>query len=114
MALDVTRIAVAGVGVTVTAFDDDLGWESAQKVSNQRSSEEPLAEVIAEVRGVSADEAERIAAQTLDQWRARGGEKADRDDGRTVIAILASTFGLAAMGALALVAVVVWMLVSWL
>jgi hypothetical protein len=112
--LDASRIAVSGLCVTVTAFADDLGWESTQKVWNQRYSEEPFAEVIAEVRGVPADEAERIAAETLDQWRARGGETADRDDGRTVIAYLASTFGLAAVGVLALVALVVWLVVGWL
>jgi hypothetical protein len=112
--LDATRVQVSGLTVIVTAFEDESGWQLESKAWNQRYGNETLAEAIVEVRGVDAGDAERIAQETLEQWRERGGETADRERGRTVLAYLVSTFGLAAIGAAAVVALVVWLLVRWL
>lgn len=114
MELDATSLEIAGLSVVVTAFDDETGWESTSKNWHQSRSEGPFATVIAEVRGVPAEECERIAEETLEQWRARGGETADRGDGWKVISILGTTFGLACVGALALLGFVVWLLIDWL
>jgi hypothetical protein len=112
MDLNATR-GFSTLTVVVTAFDVETGWESASKFWDQRHSEESLASVIAEARGVPADEAQRIADETLQQWRARGGETAERAS-RKFIGFIASAVGLAIIGALALVAAVVLLIVGWL
>lgn len=114
LALDVTYIRLSGVSVVATAYGEDAGWESSTKSWNERYSDESLAEAIAEVGGVPADEAQRVADETLEQWRARGGESADRADERTVTKYLVGTFGLAAFGACAVLALLAWLLIGWL
>jgi hypothetical protein len=53
------------------------------------------------------DEAERIASQTFEQWKTRGGEEEDRD-GRAATYV-GATFALGALGLVALITLVVWL-----
>jgi hypothetical protein len=105
--LDLTELRIGGLNVRVSVFGDD-GWDAGRHAwSEQYSENETLSDVIEKAVGLPRDEAERIASETLDQWKTRGGEDADRD-GRTVTYV-AATFGLAALGLGALIAVVVWL-----
>jgi hypothetical protein len=107
--LDLTKLKVGGLNVRVSVFGDD-GWDTGRQAwSEQYSEKETLADLIERIAGLPRDEAHRIAAETLDQWKTRGGEGAD-DDGRTWT-FVAGTFGLAALALVALVAVAVWLVI---
>jgi hypothetical protein len=107
--LDLTKLKIGGLNVRVSVFGDD-GWDAARHVwSEQWSENETLADAIGKTVSLPRDEAVRIASETLDQWKARGGEEEDRD-GRGVTYV-AATFGLAALGLVALIALVVWLVV---
>ena len=101
---------VGGCSVTLTVFGDD-GWESASETWGERwNNGESLAGIIEKAASVPREEAERIA-ETLDEWKGRGGADAD-SGGREAIAYLVTTFGLAALGVIALIALVVWLVSS--
>ena len=105
--LDLTKLKVGGLNVRVSVFGDD-GWDAGRHAwSEQYSENETLSDVIEKAVGLPRDEAQRIASETLDQWKARGREDAD-GDGRTMTYVVA-TFGLAALGLGALIALAVWL-----
>jgi len=105
--LDLTKLKIGGLNVRVNVFGDD-GWDIGRHSwSEQYSENETLADVIEKKAGLPQDEAERIASETLAQWKARGGEEEDRD-GRAVTYV-GATFGFAALGLVVLIAVVVWL-----
>ena len=110
MALDLmwmTRSA-GGLNVTVALFGVD-GWQSAMGRWSERNDEgESLADVI-EALPLPRTEAELIATQTLEEWRASGREQESKDSAPNPALLLAGTFGLAAIGAAALVAAAIWL-----
>lgn len=101
---------LTGLSVLVVAFGPD-GWQSGRKSWVQKYSDESLADVLQEVSGVPRDEAERIAADLLRDWEGSGWEEELRKDESRVIPFLVSTFGLATVGVLALLAVGAWLVV---
>jgi hypothetical protein len=105
--LDLTKLKIGRLNGRVSVFGDD-GWDTARHVWSEQSSEnETLADVLEKTADLSRDEAERIASETLEQWKTRGGEEEDRD-GRAVTYV-GATFGLAALGTIALIVVVIWL-----
>jgi hypothetical protein len=105
--LDLTKLKIGGLNVRVSVFGDD-GWDAGRHAwSEQYSESETLSDVLEKSVGLPRDEAERIASETFDQWKARGGEGEDQDS--RAWAYVAATFGLAALGLVALIAVVVWL-----
>jgi hypothetical protein len=76
-------------------------------------NEASLAAFLSEIADIPTDEAARIAEESVRAWRERGGEDEDRWERRELIAYLGTTFGLAAIGAIALLALIV-VLVIWL
>ena len=100
--LDVNQIQIAGLGVRATVFPDE-GWAAAEESWNAKYSEgKSLERFVAEIAGIPEPEASEIVRESLREWRERGGEKEERGEKRKMIAMLTSTFGLAAIGALAL------------
>jgi hypothetical protein len=88
--------------VGVDAFDDEgweeggraLGWsEDAQGGRGyvERGGRATLAEAIAEVAGIPPDEADRIAAETLEEWPRRldAEDRRSADEARRVFYLLA-------------------------
>ena len=110
VALDARNVAIGGVSVTISAFNDD-GWELASHTWGERWNEsQTLAQALADTTGLPPDEAEQAAADTVREWKRRGGDVPE--DARGVIAALAGTFGLAALGVIALAAVLVWLAIA--
>jgi hypothetical protein len=112
--LDLHQIAIAGFSVRVTVFGD-RDWASAEETWNAKwpVNEGSLAAFLSEIADIRLDEAARIAEESVRAWRERGGEDEDRWERRELIAYLGTTFGLAAIGAIALLALIV-LLVIWL
>jgi hypothetical protein len=104
--LDLTKLKIGGLNARVSIFGND-GWDIGQHGwSEQYSQNEALADVL-EKAGLPEDEAARIASETLAQWKVRGGEGEDRDS--RAVTFVGATFGFAALGLVALIAVVVWL-----
>lgn len=59
--------------------------------------------------GFRVTKAGQLGDETLREWKRRGGEQEYVKDNRKVIPMVAGTFGLAALGLLAVVAVGVWL-----
>ncbi len=106
--LEVHKPKVGGLSVGVTLFASD-GWESAHDVWGENFAEgQTLAQAIEKTAGLSQEDAERIAMDTLRQWRDHGGEEPDPDETK-ILAYVGGTFGLAALGLAGLVALGVWL-----
>jgi hypothetical protein len=106
--LDLDSIEFAGFHVRVAVFHAE-GWASAEETWNAKYPMEgrSFATFLADIARIPEDEAARIAEESIREWRERGGEREDRAEKRQTIAFLATTFGLAGIGALALLALVV-------
>lgn len=106
--LDLDQMEFAGFNIRVAVFGED-GWASAEETWNATwpVDDKSFEAFLADIAGVPRDEAAQIAQESIDKWRARGGEIEEREEKRKVIAWLASVLGLAALGALALLAVVI-------
>ena len=109
--LDVTEQIkrAGGTSVRVVRFDSD-GWQVAEGWWSRNLDQEAgsLPEVIERIAGVPPAEAKRIADETLRDFRERGGES-EKPAG--VLRVVLPTVALAGVGAVALVAFVVWLIV---
>jgi hypothetical protein len=74
-------------------------------------NEGSLAAFLVDMAGVPLEEASLIADESVREWRERGGEDEDRWEKREMIAYLGTTFGLAAIGALALLVLIAFVVV---
>jgi hypothetical protein len=109
MELELRRLpGPGGLTVVIVIFGDD-GWEAAKERWNDKYSEESLADAI-EGLSLPRPEAEGIARSTLEQWRSNGWEQAQQEAAPRVIPVLVSTFGLAAIGVVAIVVAVILLL----
>jgi hypothetical protein len=102
--------SAGGINVGVVRFDAD-GWEAAEGWWNRNLEDErgSLPHVIEQTAKIPAEEASRIADEVLSEWRARGGES---EDPTPVLRYLVPIFGLAAVGGVALIALVVWLVLK--
>jgi hypothetical protein len=106
--LDLHEIAIAGFSARVTVFGGEE-WASAEETWNAGWRDDSLAAFLSDLAGIPPDEAARIADESIRGWHERGGEDADGLGKWEMIAYLVPTFGLAAIGALALLAVIVFL-----
>jgi hypothetical protein len=112
--LDLNQIEIAGFNVRVTVFGDQ-DWASAEETWNAKwpVNEGSLAAFLSEIADMPTEEAARIAEESVREWHERGGENEDRLGKWEMIAFLGTTFGLAAIGVIALLALIA-LLVIWL
>jgi hypothetical protein len=105
--LDLTKISIAGFNVRVTVFGD-RDWASAEETWNAKwpVNEGSLAAFLSEIAAIPTEEAAHIAEESVREWHERGGENEDRLGKWEMIAYLGTTFGLAAIGAIALFALI--------
>jgi hypothetical protein len=108
--LDISDMPVAGFNVRVTVFGD-RDWALSEETWNAKwpVNEGSLAAYLSEMAYIPMDEASRIAEESVREWRERGGEDEERLGRWEMIAYMGGTFGLAAIGVLALLALVVFL-----
>jgi hypothetical protein len=109
--LDVDEISIAGFHVRVTVFGEG-GWARAEETWNAKwpIDEKSFEMFLADIAAIPPDEAVRIAEESVREWRERGSETERRSEKRAVIAWLTTMFGLAALGAIALIAITVFLI----
>jgi hypothetical protein len=112
--LDLNEIPFAGFSVRVTVFGD-RDWALAEGTWNAKwpVNHGSLAAFLSEIADIATEEAGCIAEESLREWHERGGENEDRLGKWEMIAYLGTTFGLAAIGAIALLTLIA-LLVIWL
>ena len=110
--LDLNQMPISGFSVRVTVFGDEE-WASAEETWNAKwpVNEGSLAAFLVDMAEIPLDEASRIAEESVREWRERGGEDEERLGKWEMIAYLGTTFGLAAIGALALLALIAFLVV---
>ena len=107
--LDARQVKIGGLSVTINVFDDE-GWEASSHTWGEDWEEGvTLGDAIAQTAGLPLEEARQLADDTLREWERRGGVEEYERDSRDVIPMLVGTFGLAAVGIAAVVAVGVWL-----
>ena len=111
--LDLNQVNVAGFSVRIAVFAEE-GWASTEDGWNEKypTDEKSVELWLADTLGIPVPEASQIARQSIGEWRERGGESADRWEKRYLISVLGTTFGLAALGFVALVALAVFLLLK--
>jgi hypothetical protein len=105
LALDVSHI-FREVEISAQMFDGE-GWE--QTDARWKDGKGPLGAYLASTFGLTAEEADAIARETLEQWGARGGRHRDRF-GFAGGFILFLIIGMPILGFLAIVTLVVLLL----
>jgi hypothetical protein len=99
--------------VRLAVFNNDGGWATEEKTWN-RWSDESVEAFVSEIAGIPPDEAREVAARAFDGWRQRGGETEARGEKRKLVAWLVSVFGLATLGGIAIVAILVVLVIQLL
>jgi hypothetical protein len=111
--IEMYNLRMVGPSARVTRFGED-GWQVGATVVWNNDAESAFAEVLAEALDVPLDEAVKVAKESLLEW----GRRTDPDESQQIrpsmIAALFGTFGLAVVGTVAVLALVVWALVSLL
>ena len=97
------------MSVALTRFGTD-GWQVDRAAWNEKFDDEPLSTFLARFGSIPSDESEELARDLVLEWRARGGEAAARRTEREVFPPLIAVFGLAAVGALGLLAALAYLL----
>lgn len=109
--LDLGSFAFFGSHVDVTIFHREDGWASAQQTWNAKWRTEneasSLEDFLSEFAAIPIDEAAQIAEESIREWLNRGGELDDRKLRRMAFVYLGTTFGLAALGGLTLLGLLV-------
>jgi len=103
---------IAGfVNVEIVVFETGSEWTSTAQIWTEGTPDSSLASVIADLRQIPDGEAQHIADETLEQWRVRGGPE-EGHLGPKGTAIFSGLFVLVALGAVALAAVAVWLVLQ--
>jgi hypothetical protein len=105
---------MTGLNVHVVAYDHSGSEYGADAWNTKYGEGESLDEVLERVAALPPEEARVIAADFLAELRQKKWEQELRGEERKVIPFLIGTFGLAAVGIAALVALLIWWVVKLL